>query len=63
VVASLSPEAGAALSFLSGGFTDTTGKFIGVGATIQDLGYAYSNLKATQELERFAKKNGLTLAN
>jgi hypothetical protein len=62
VVSSLNPEAGAALAFLRGGVVDGSGKFVGVGGTIQNLASTYGKLKAAQELERFAKKNGMSLA-
>jgi len=62
VVSSLDPEAGAVLSFLRGGIIGGDGKFVGVGGVVQNLASHYGKLKATEELERFARKNGLSLA-
>lgn len=62
VAASLNPELGAALSFLRGGIVDSTNKFVGAGGMIQNLVHHYGKFKATEELERFARKNGMTLA-
>ncbi len=62
VISSLDPEAGAVLSFLRGGIIDASGKFVGAGGVVQNLVSHYGKFKATEELERFAKKNGMSLA-
>ena len=63
IVASLDPEAGAVLGFLRGGIYNIKAKeFYSFGGVVQNLVSTYGKLKAQEELERFALKNGLSLA-
>ncbi len=61
VTASLNPKAGAVLSFLHGGIV-ANGKLLNIGGTVHNLVSIYGKFKAQEELQRFARKNGLTLA-
>lgn len=59
---SFSPEAASVLNFLQHGLANDSGKFIGLGGAFQNLVSHYGKFKAIKELERFARKNGMTLA-
>jgi len=60
VVQSLDPKAGAILNFIKGGNIDfSTAE--ATGGTFQNLISHYGKFKATEELQRFARKNGMSL--
>ncbi|VAW42469.1 hypothetical protein MNBD_GAMMA01-701 [hydrothermal vent metagenome] len=58
IAQSIDPELGVAVSFLA-----NTGNYSGLsaGKILRNLTSKYGNMKASQELERFARKNGMTL--
>jgi len=60
VVQSLDPKAGAILGFINGGNVDLT-SLKAAGGTFQNLVSHYGKFKATEELQRFARKNGMSL--
>ena len=64
IAQSIDPKLGSAVDFLanSGNYTNLeTGKLLSPGKLLRNLTSKYSQLKSSEELERFANRNGMTL--